>query len=139
MKQLRVFIIVVLLLGLFVGTTVAQSNWPRGHEISASYEIARRILGNDLVSPLEISQARGLSYTKEQLKHFEDALPSEEILRWCKANSYAVMAGPPVPMGLLEVRSLRPEPFYSKGGWWYEGYTFSKNDKAESLWLAIRT
>jgi len=101
-------------------------------------EIARLILGDDIVFPDEIAEVRGLSYTDAQLKHFVDTMPSEEALRWCKTNGHAIVAGPPSPMGLLEVRSLKAEHFYSKADGWYEGHTFGNGDKAQTEWLAIR-
>lgn len=101
-------------------------------------EVARMILGDDIVFPDEIAEARGLSYTDADLKHFADTMPSEEALRWCKANGYAVVAGPPSPMGLIEIRSLKPDHFHSKTGGWYEGYAFGYGDKAKTEWLAIR-
>jgi len=106
-------------------------------KLSKNEEIARLILGDDIVFPDEIAEARGLSYTDAQLKYFAE-MPSEEALRWCKANGYAIVAGPPSPMGLLEVRSLKSEHFYSKAGGWYEGYAFGNDDKAQTEWLAIR-
>lgn len=100
-------------------------------------EVARMILGDDIVFPDEIAEARGLSYTDADLKHFADTMPSEEALCWCKVNNYAVVAGPPSPMGLLEVRSLKPCHFYLKNSGWYEKHGFYQNDKAETEWLAI--
>lgn len=101
-------------------------------------EVAGMILGEDFISPNEVIKAWGLSYADADLKHFADTMPSIESLRWCKVNNYAVVAGPPTPMGLLEVRSLKPDHFYSETGGWYEKYTFSSYDKAKSDWLAIR-
>src|SRR3989344_2643603 len=102
-------------------------------------EIARLILGDDIVFPDEVAESRGLSYTDAQLKHFAEMMPSEEVLRWCKTNGYAIVAGPPSPMGLLEVRTFKSEHFYSKGGGWYGGgHAFGNGDRAETEWLAIR-
>ena len=109
-------------------------------KLSKNEEIARLILGDDIVFPDEIAEVRGLYYTDAQLKYFADTMTSEEALRWCKANGYAIVAGPPSPMGLLEVRSLKPEyfPLYPKSSRCYEGCSFSNDDKAQTEWLAIR-
>lgn len=109
----------------------------RLHAITTE-EVARMILGEDIIFPNEITKAWGLSYADADLRRFMETIPSIEALRWCKVNGYAVVAGPPTPMGLLEVRSLKPDHFYSENGGWYEKYTFSSYDKAESKWLAIR-
>ena len=110
----------------------------QGGVVFENEEVARLILGDDIVFPDEIAEVRGLSYTDAQLKHFVDTMPSEEALRWCKTNGHAIVAGPPSPMGLLEVRSLKAEHFYSKADGWYEGHTFGNGDKAQTEWLAIR-
>jgi len=88
--------------------------------------------------PDEIAEARGLSYSEAQLKRLAGMLPSEDVLRWCKANNYAVMACPPKPMSFLEVRVLNPEIFYSKSGGWYVDQAFAEGDKTGFGWLAIR-
>lgn len=98
---------------------------------------ARTILGDDIVFPDEIAEARGVSYTDVDLKRFGDMMLSEEILHWCKANGYAIVAGPPTPMGLLEVRSLELKLFDSTREW-YKECTFGDQDKCKSKWLAIR-
>lgn len=100
--------------------------------------IAHQILGDDIILPVEIAEARGLFYSKDQLRNFVDTIPSKDTLRWCKANSYAVVAGPPRPLGLLDIRSLQPELFCSKVGGWYENYGFAREDKMGTEWLAIR-
>ena len=110
----------------------------RSGAVFKNEEVARLILGDDIIFPDEIAEVRGLSYADADLKHFADTMPSEEALRWCKTNGYAVVAGPPSPMGLLEVRSLKPDHFYSKTGGWYEGHAFGHGDKAKTEWLAIR-
>jgi len=100
-------------------------------------EIAREILGNDIIFPNEIAEVRGLSYSEEQLERLAGMFPSEEVLHWCKANNYAVMACPPEPMSLLEVRVLKPELLYSKSGGWYIDQAFAEDDKTDFGWLAI--
>lgn len=101
-------------------------------------DVARAILGEDIIFPDEIAEARGLSYSEEQLKRLVDMFPSEEVLYWCKANNYALMACPSEPLSLLEVRSLKPDLFYSRSGGWYPEQNFAKNDKTVFGWPAIR-
>jgi len=101
-------------------------------------DAARLILGSDIIFPHEIAEARGLSYAEDQLQHLAETLPPEDVIRWLKENSFALMAGPPQQMGLLDVRSLEPTLFYSKKGGWYNNQSFAQNDKANCEWLAIR-
>lgn len=102
------------------------------------YEPARTILGDDFISPEEVAEARGISYTEEQLKQLADTLPPAEMLQWCKDNDYAVVAGSPTEMSLLDVRSAKSSLFYSKTEGWYAGQPFAANEKVVCQWLAIR-
>lgn len=67
------------------------------------YTLARAILGGDLITPEEIMTARpDIVYSDEQIIKLAETIPNEETLRWCKANSHAVIAGPPEsPMWIL--------------------------------------
>ncbi len=104
------------------------------------YELARTLLGRDFISPEDITVARGLTYTDEQLAAFGKTLPSQEALEWCKANGMMLVAGPPKEMSLLDIRTLKADHFYSKEGGWYaeKAQKFAKNDKAKSTWIALR-
>lgn len=95
-------------------------------------------LGDDFISPEEVAAARGVSYTQEQLQQLADTLPTEEQLQWCKENDYALVAGPPNEMSLLDVRSAKSSLFYSEMGGWYANQPFAANDKVYCRWLAIR-
>lgn len=99
---------------------------------------ARNILGKDIIFPDEIVKANGLFYTDASLDHLANTIPPENILRWCKANNYAVVAGPPWPMGLVHVFRLRPDLFLDKTEELYTADAPSFNDIAETRWLAIR-
>lgn len=103
------------------------------------YDLARTILGKDFISPEEVAKSRkGVVYTDDQLAQFGDTVPSQEVLEWCRDNSYMVVAGPNKPMSLLEVRDLRSDYFYSKEGGWYAEQAFAQNDKAETRWIMLR-
>ncbi len=110
----------------------------RSGQAFASEDLARKILGDDIIFPDEVAEARGLSYTEDQLRHFVETIPSKEVLRSLKANNSALVAGPSSPMSLLDVRQLESGPFYSKAGGWYEVQKFASDDKVPTEWLAIR-
>ena len=78
------------------------------------------------------------NYTAEQLTQLADTLPSAEVLQWCKDNGYAVVAGSPTEMSLLDVRSAKSSLFYSKTEGWYASQPFAANEKVSCRWLAIR-
>ena len=110
-------------------------------KILASYELAKTILGKDFISPEEIMKSRkGVNYTEEQLAQFGETVPTQEILEWCRDNSYMLVAGPNRPMSLLEIRTMKNGYFYSKEGGWYaeQKQKFSQNDKVETKWYMIR-
>jgi hypothetical protein len=105
------------------------------------YELVRTILGKDFISPEEIMKSRkGVNYTEEQLVQFGETVPAQEILEWCRDNSYMFVAGPNRPMSLLEIRTMKNGYFYSKeGGWYaYKNMKFSQKDKVETKWYMIR-
>lgn len=106
-----------------------------------NYDLARTILGKDFISPEEIAKSRkGVVYTDEQLAHFGDTLPAQDVLEWCRDNGMMLVAGPPKAMSLLDVRDLKPDYYYSKKDGWYaeDHQTFSRNDKTEPVWIALR-
>jgi len=104
-----------------------------------SYERARLILGKDFISAKEISHARGVSYSDEQLKTFTETLPSESVLTWLRDNGCTLVAGPPNPMSLLDIWTIKPKYFYAKSGGWYQddSQKFSRNDKVATAWLGL--
>jgi hypothetical protein len=103
------------------------------------YTQAQSILGTDFITPEEVTEVHpGIIYADEHLTFLMETIPSEEDLRWCKDNSYAVMSAPPNPIALLSVRALRVGHFYSKTGGWYVDEKFVSNDKTRRGWLAVR-
>ena len=98
------------------------------------------ILGNDFISPEEIAKARGVTYSDKQLATFGSTLPSQETLEWCRNNGMMLVAGPPKAMSLLDIRALDTTYFYCKEDGWYADKTqkFAANDKAGSVWIALR-
>ena len=98
---------------------------------------ARNILGYGFISPEEVAE-HGISYTPEQLKQLANTLPSQNVLQWCKDNGYAVVAGSPTEMSLLDIRSTKPSLFYSKTKGWCANQPFATNEKVTCRWLAIR-
>lgn len=100
---------------------------------------ARTILGNDYISPQKITEARGISYSAEQLQWLASTLPNEKQLCWMKKNNYALVVGPPTEMNLLDVRSVKPSLFYSDTEDWYaKNQPFAVNEKVGCRWLGIR-
>ena len=113
----------------------------RGDNVPKGYELANLILGDDFISPEEVANAYGVSYTEDQLKHFGDTLPDEKTLQWYRTHGYMLVAGPSTELNLLEVRELDNKLFYSKTEGWYaeNKHTFAREDKvACGEWLAIR-
>jgi len=105
-----------------------------------SYGFIRTILGKDFITPEEIAETYGLSYSGELLRHLAETIPSEKVLRWCGNNDFMLVAGPPNPLSLLEVRNIHPKLFYSEAGGWYieQEEKFSCKDKVVSGWLMLR-
>ena len=103
------------------------------------YVLAQSILGTDFITPEEVTKARpSIVYTAEQITALAESLPSEDMLKWCKENGYAVMPAPPTAMSLLDVREIKSTHFYSETGGWYADQKFAREDKTSFGWLAIK-
>ena len=103
------------------------------------YGLAQSILGMDFITPEEVSKARpSIVYTDDQITALAESLPSEDMLKWCKDNGYAVMPAPPSAMSMLDVREIQSAHFYSKTGGWYSDQKFAREDKTSFGWLAIK-
>jgi hypothetical protein len=97
--------------------------------------LAQSILGADFITQEEVTKARSsIVYTDDQIT----SLPSEDMLKWCKENGYAVIPAPPTAMSLLDVREIQSAHFYSKTGGWYSDQKFAREDKTSFGWLAIK-
>lgn len=105
-------------------------------------KLAREILGNDFIGSEEIAVTRGVSYSPEQLNLLADTFPTnEEQFRWLKRNNYALVAGPPAEMSLLDVYALNPKIFLcdSRERIYREWMDYSSRDEKVSCeWLAVR-
>lgn len=103
------------------------------------YGLAQSILGADFITPEEVTKARpSIVYTVEQITALAESLPSEDVLKWCKDNGYAVMPAPPTAMSTLDVREIQSTHFYSKAGGWYADQKFAREDKTSFGWLLIK-
>ena len=106
--------------------------------MARSHPAAHVAEGAHIIFPEEVTDARGVTYGPEQLKHLVKTLPSDRQLRWLQENTYAVVAGPPTPISLLQVRALNPQLFIFETGGWYAEQPFASTDKVGCKWLAIR-
>jgi len=111
------------------------------YQLPEGDQLARLILGDDYITPEEVANTYGVSYTDEQLEHFIYTLPDTQTILWLRANGYILIAGPPTELNLLEVRELDNKLFYSKTEGWYakDKEKFAKDDKiSDGEWLALR-
>lgn len=101
--------------------------------------LAQSILGADFITPEEVMKARpSIVYTDEQITALAESLPSEDMLKWCKENGYAVMPAPPTAMSLLDVLEIQSAHFYSKTDGWYADQKFARKDKTSFGWLLVK-
>ncbi len=103
------------------------------------YSLAQSILGMDFIPPSEGMKARpSIVYTVEQITALAKSLPSNDVLKWCKDNGYAVMPAPPTAMSILDVREIQSAHFYLKMDGWFVNAKFAREDKTSFGWLAIK-
>ncbi len=101
-----------------------------------NFTAARRILGDDFISPEEVTKATGLNYAIDQIDALVRTVPSPEVLSLLRDNHYVLLPGPPPPMGLGAIRTLAPNLFFSQAGSYAGQYMLE--DVASIGWLAIR-
>jgi len=102
------------------------------------YALAQSILGVDFITPEEIMKVTAVVYANKHLDALHKHLPPEDVLRWCKENNYAVLAAPPYPINLLNIRMLDSNLFHLKSGGWYSEKKFASDNKTTQGWLLIR-
>ena len=103
----------------------------------SNYQTAQEILGDNFISPLDIPRP---GYTPEQLHSFENGLPNQEELTSLKKNKMVLIAGPSLPLSLLQVIGSHTSHFHKHAGRsWYEDYNqrFTTLDRVGSNWIAV--
>lgn len=130
-------------------TSITDTNFKQVDSELPGYALAREILGADFLSPEEVANSvKGIIYTDEQLIHFGDTLPTQDILKWCRDNSMMLVPGPPTAMTMLDVRDVHYDFFFHLLEreediriCWYDDTSqkFACIDKVEALtWIAFR-
>ncbi|MBT6691561.1 hypothetical protein HOB10_04480 [Candidatus Parcubacteria bacterium] len=114
--------------------------------IPTHYQQARIILGDDFITPEEISEKYDMTYSEEQLRILWKTIPSKTIIEWCRDNNYTLVAGPSRSIDLLGLyRKFEwfwhtPEIYYSEEhGWRIQNEDrFLKAQPPRPVWVAIR-
>ncbi len=98
------------------------------------------VLGEDFISPYDIVGDCYLEYTGKQFRQLNGDLPSEEAIRWLYGGEFTLIAGPPEPMSLLDIRNLDKDMFFTEEGGWFshEEQLFSHQEKVECKWIMIQ-
>jgi hypothetical protein len=105
----------------------------------SSMQTARDILGQDFISPKEVSDTRKVVFSPKKLKFLKKYVPSEEILIDMKENNGGLV---PVrrSLPLLGFCNINRSYFWLEG--WYsekeERKAFSDKEKTTVGWLALR-
>lgn len=113
----------------------------------STYESARKILGEDFITPEEVSESvwharqPKYDYTQAQILELQKTIPSAAFLVWCKENDYAVIPPPPEPTSIIDIFDRHGWMFSDKTIWWHEkGKERDKllKEPVAFKWLAIR-
>ena len=98
------------------------------------YKTARKILGDDLITPNDIEALTSIRYTKEQKAYALEALPIDlKKLKDIKRDNMILVFGPDVDRSLLSIRSIDNfyQLFWKHGSGWYnkDKETFARENK----------
>ena len=108
-------------------------------DMSKKYKIAQEILGKDFISTEEITKVRKLSYSDQLLEHLAKTFPSKRVIEWLKRKEFMLIAGPPEPMSIKEIRDLNVKLFLDETKKSYEDIKkFFRQDKILAEWLMLR-
>ena len=107
--------------------------------LTPSCGLAKSILGADFITPEEVTKARpSIVYTNEQIMAFAENLPSEDVLKWCKDNGYAIMPAPPTAMSTNDVQKIPSDHFYLRVDERYVNERFAHEDMTSFGCLMIK-
>jgi len=104
-------------------------------------EIAWEILGEDYVSPEEVSKAHGFNYSEEQKTILALTMPNFRMLKWLERYGYMLVATLPIKSCLSLFRLICNQPYYrSREGWCTRPPQsfFREETLRAAAWLMIR-
>ncbi len=103
-----------------------------------NYDIARKILGKDLILPEEIiSSCGGEAYTEDQIFSFGQNIPSPERLEWIRNKGFVLMAGPSLEMGLLDFKIPNTYSYSTGCGRYNFSDQFVEKEKVGPRWYVM--
>ena len=111
-------------------------------EMPSDYGTARALLGEDFISPEDIMDAYlELDYDPAQIRALHNALPSKDVLEWCREHKYIVIAAPPRPLSLIDIHKMDINLIRTGKGSWIEetDEDFYRNELVMGKWLIIRS
>lgn len=126
---------------LRLGCPKIISSEPGKTSTPRNYQLARNILGDDFISPVQTVEAHGYTYTRDQLANFIASMPSKAELIWLRDNNYMLVAGPPVSLNLREIASVNIHLFTKREDPWFiqRPFGFSHHDMIRGgRWLKLR-
>ncbi len=91
--------------------------------------------GGNFITPREVTNARGVAYTKEQIAGL--AVNLAGVFKWCR-DGYTVMPAPSESRSLLFLRKNEPNRFHARNGGLWARQRFAHEDKTSLGWIVIR-
>jgi len=105
-----------------------------------SFTHVRSILGDDFISPEDVTACFGLSYTEEQIAELERTLPARGALERGKERGYMLFVGPPCEKSIFHIRDMDHGHLFGGEGRWHsmrnEG--FVRAEKVGCRWYMVQ-
>jgi hypothetical protein len=120
-KRQRVNLVRFLELGCPDVATLDKSGRP---VVPASVEVAKALLGDDFISPVEPYDRKFSSrYSYAQMERLRESIPSLLTINWLRENDYLLIPGPTVTMSLRsiyqEFRQYFQQTWMNDDGPWF--------------------
>ncbi len=118
-----------------------SSGVPYAQSVYGDHLLAQMILRDDYFPSERVSKLFSLTFSEEYLCQLDETFPDIGVLMWLNSYGYRLVAGPPLPLSVRDVRYFDPHRFSVGGGGktWYDEkkQSFAHDDKVGPGWLMI--
>lgn len=102
-----------------------------------AFATARGILGKSFISPIEVRQRTGYEYMGSHIATLRELVPPVQDLVRIKNEGAVLVALPPEPISLIELRTRHPNLFQTGLNGWGSAHRFANHERTPFGWFVI--